>query len=149
MPPNAEAVTLSRAFTVNPHVTSPIDGEPVKPRAEGEDIPVVNPTTEQQISRLREADADEVDAAVRSARRAFDRGPWPRMDVNERKGHLLFDPRPSAQECRGTRLARVPEHGTSAAQRARARPAHGAQFEFFAEVASTLHGETYNQTKVT
>ena len=78
------SVTITRDFPVNPHVTSLIDGEAVAAKSGGHDIEVVNPTTEQVISRLREADADEVDAAVRSARRAFDSGRWPRMDINER-----------------------------------------------------------------
>ena len=48
------AITISREFRVNPHVTSLIDGESVKAKAGGEDFPVVNPTTEVEISRLRE-----------------------------------------------------------------------------------------------
>ncbi|MCU0758363.1 MAG: aldehyde dehydrogenase [Steroidobacteraceae bacterium] len=144
---NANAVTISREFPVNAHVTSLIDGEAVKPKAGGEDLPVVNPTNEQPISRLREADADEVDAAVRSARRAFDSGPWPRMDINERKDicysirdHLRKNAEELAYlECLNTGL---PLQSVRVHVQRMAR-----NFEFFAEVASTMHGETYNQTK--
>jgi acyl-CoA reductase-like NAD-dependent aldehyde dehydrogenase len=141
------AVTITRSFAVNPRVTSIIDGEPVAPAAQGEDIPVVNPTTEQVISSLREADADEVDSAVRSARRAFDSGPWPRMDINERKDilysirdHLRRNAEELAYlEClnSGLPLQSVRVHVQRMAR----------NFEFFAEVASTVHGETYTQTK--
>ncbi len=141
------AVTITRSFPVNPHVTSIIDGESVAPAARGEDIPVVNPTTEEVISRLREADADEVDAAVRAARRAFDSGPWPRMDINERKDILYSirdHLRKSAEElayleCLNTGL---PLRSVRVHVQRMAR-----NFEFFAEVASTMHGETYTQTR--
>jgi acyl-CoA reductase-like NAD-dependent aldehyde dehydrogenase len=139
-------VTISRNFPVNPHVTSLIDGESVPLRATGEDIAVVNPTTEEQISQLREADADEVDAAVRSARRAFDSGRWPRMDITERKDilysirdHLRKNAEELAYlECLNTGL---PLHSVRVHVQRMAR-----NFEFFAEVASTVHGETYTQT---
>ena len=65
-------LSITREYPLNPHVTSFIEGRPVDARASGFDIDVINPTNERLISRLREADADEVDAAVRSARRAFD-----------------------------------------------------------------------------
>jgi len=141
------AITISRDFPVNPHVTSLIDGEPTRAKAGGEDFPVVNPANEAEISRLREADADEVDAAVRSARRAFDSGPWPKMDINERKDilysirdHLRKNSEELAYlECLNTGL---PLQGVRGHVQRMAR-----NFEFFAEVASTMHGESYTQSK--
>jgi acyl-CoA reductase-like NAD-dependent aldehyde dehydrogenase len=140
-------IAITRQFPVNPHVTSLIDGEPVAARPGGHDIAVVNPTTEQVISQLREADADEVDAAVRSARRAFDNGPWPRLDINDRKDvlysirdHLRRNAEELAYlECLNTGL---PLRSVRGHVQRMAR-----NFEFFAEVASTMHGETYTQTK--
>ena len=140
------SVTITRDFPVNPHVTSLIDGEAVTAKSDGHDIEVVNPNTEQVISRLREADADEVDAAVRSARRAFDSGRWPRMDINERKD-ILYSIRDHLRkhseelaylECLNTGL---PLHSVRVHVQRMAR-----NFEFFAEVASNVHGETYTQT---
>ena len=141
-----DASTL-RPFAVTSHVTSLIDGARVKAAARGEDIPVVNPTTEEVIGQLREADADEVDAAVKSARRAFDSGPWPRMDINERKDilysirdHLRRNAEELAYlECLG---AGLPLQSVRGHVQRMAR-----NFEFFAEVASNVHGETYTQTK--
>jgi acyl-CoA reductase-like NAD-dependent aldehyde dehydrogenase len=139
-------LTITRQFPVTPLVSSLIDGESVPPKATGFDIDVVNPTTEQVISRLREADADEVDAAVCSARRAFDSGPWPRMDINQRKDilyairdHLRKNAEELAYlEClnSGLPLQSVRVHVERMAR----------NFEFFAEVASNVHGETYTQT---
>ncbi|MBC8115285.1 MAG: aldehyde dehydrogenase [Candidatus Saccharimonas sp.] len=41
---------------------------------------VTNPATGVVLSEVAIADAEDVDGAVRAARRAFDDGPWPRLD---------------------------------------------------------------------
>jgi phenylacetaldehyde dehydrogenase len=41
------------------------------------------------LAHVAEADAADVDKAVRAARKAFDEGPWPRMSPSER-GRLLW-----------------------------------------------------------
>ncbi|MGW8814385.1 aldehyde dehydrogenase family protein [Gordonia terrae] len=51
--------------------------------ASGKTFPVINPTTEQVIAHVAEADKADVDAAVQAARSAFE-GPWGRMRVVER-----------------------------------------------------------------
>jgi phenylacetaldehyde dehydrogenase len=50
---------------------------------------VQNPATEQIIGYAAEGKADDVDAAVRAARKAFDGGPWSRMTPSER-GKLIW-----------------------------------------------------------
>jgi acyl-CoA reductase-like NAD-dependent aldehyde dehydrogenase len=47
-------------------------------------IDVVSPQTESAVARVAAAGPDDVDAAVRAAREAFDSGPWPRLDPAER-----------------------------------------------------------------
>lgn len=49
---------------------------------------VINPYTLNIVGRAVDATAADVDAAVRSARRAFDEGPWPRMSFAERAAVL-------------------------------------------------------------
>jgi len=44
----------------------------------------VHPATGEDIGRIPIATADDVDAAVRAARRAFDEGPWPRSRATEK-----------------------------------------------------------------
>lgn len=143
---NATAAARS-SYPIPDLVTSLVDGRSVAPRAGGFDVPVVNPATEQVISRLREADAADVDAAVRAARIAFDTGPWPRMTLDERKD-VLYRIRDALRthaeelawlECvtTGLPIARIREHVARAAR----------NFEFFAEVASTVRGETYTGLK--
>lgn len=52
-------------------------------------LPVVNPFTGETIATVAAAGAEDVDRAVRAARRAFDDGPWRSMSAQER-GRLLF-----------------------------------------------------------
>jgi aldehyde dehydrogenase (NAD+) len=53
----------------------------------GEDvIEVISPHTEEVIGRVPHASPADVDRAVAVARTAFDRGPWPRMGLDERIG---------------------------------------------------------------
>ncbi|MGH8310311.1 MAG: aldehyde dehydrogenase family protein, partial [Steroidobacteraceae bacterium] len=128
-------------------ITSLIGGDRVPAHPAASDFPVINPATEEQISVLQQADAAEVDAAVRAAREAFDRGPWPRLALDDRKDILYaIRDRMRAQreelayfEClnAGLPIARIREQIGRAAR----------NFEFFAEVASTMSGETYTGNK--
>ncbi|MBS0475983.1 MAG: aldehyde dehydrogenase family protein [Proteobacteria bacterium] len=65
------------------HVSSYVDGEFVAPR--GNELPVIYPATEEQVSTLYEADAATVDQAVQAARRSLDSGVWRNLDVAERQ----------------------------------------------------------------
>jgi aldehyde dehydrogenase (NAD+) len=58
------------------------------PAASGRTFETVDPATEQVIARLAEADAADIDAAVRSARAAFE-GPWGHMRAADRGRVLL------------------------------------------------------------
>lgn len=128
-------------------VTSLIDGDPVTSNGDTFHLPIVNPATEQIIGHLREADADEVACAVTAARTAFDTGPWSRMDSDGRKAILyaIRDILIAHQDelallevmGSGLPLSGVRHHIGRAAK----------NFEMFADVASTLSGETYTQTE--
>jgi aldehyde dehydrogenase (NAD+) len=65
-----------------------IDGQ-WRPAASGRTFPTIDPATEEVIAQVAEGDAADVDAAVRAARKAFDEGPWPRMNARDR-GRLMF-----------------------------------------------------------
>ena len=54
-----------------------IDNEWVRSES-GKTFPTINPATGDEITQVAEADAADVDKAVRAARRAFDRGPGAR-----------------------------------------------------------------------
>lgn len=57
--------------------------------ASGKTFPTVNPATGEEICRVAEADAADVDKAVRAAREAFEKGPWRKLAAAER-GKLLY-----------------------------------------------------------
>lgn len=55
----------------------------------GRTMAVVNPANGQQLAEVALASVADVDRAVVAARKAFDDGPWPRMDALER-GRLIY-----------------------------------------------------------
>ena len=63
-----------------------IDGAFV--RGGGNPFTVVDPATEELTAEVESASADQVDAAITAARRAFDDGPWPKMSTDERADGL-------------------------------------------------------------
>jgi betaine-aldehyde dehydrogenase len=65
-----------------------INGESVAGRS-GKSFPVYDPSTEEIIAEVPEANAADVDRAVTAARTAFDSGPWPQTTAQER-GRILF-----------------------------------------------------------
>lgn len=145
---NAVTQDMMKKFSVNEHATSFIGGEAVSASGAGEDIPVISPITEGQISLLREASVDEVDRAVMTAREAFENGPWRHMSVDQRKVIML--------QIKDIILAHAEELAYLESLNAGltmnyVKGMHvvrtGWNFEFFAEVASQAAGEAYTQTK--
>lgn len=65
-----------------------IDGKFVD-SASGKTFPTVDPRTEEVIAHVAEGDAEDVNRAVKAARTAFDKGPWPKMTAYERSKILL------------------------------------------------------------
>ncbi|HWT48067.1 MAG TPA: aldehyde dehydrogenase family protein, partial [Mycobacterium sp.] len=68
---------------MHPHDTLFIGGTWSSPSTT-DTIEVISPHTESPIARVAAAGPADVDAAVTSARKAFDDGPWPRLDPSER-----------------------------------------------------------------
>jgi acyl-CoA reductase-like NAD-dependent aldehyde dehydrogenase len=126
-------------------IHSLIGGKGVPPRPGGQVIDVIDPATEDCVGHLHEADAADVAAAVDAARQAFDHGPWPRQHASERAATL--------RRIHDTLLAHADELTQlevlhtglplASVQWQVQRAAHN--FLMFAEVASTLAGQTYSQ----
>ncbi|WP_044255144.1 aldehyde dehydrogenase family protein [Rhodopirellula sp. SWK7] len=55
----------------------------------GKTFDVYDPATDQVIAKVAEGDRDDINAAVSSARAAFDSGPWSKMTASER-GRLIW-----------------------------------------------------------
>jgi aldehyde dehydrogenase (NAD+) len=58
------------------------------PAASGKTFETVNPATEEVIADVAAGDAADVDLAAKAARKAFESGPWAKMDARDR-GRLI------------------------------------------------------------
>ena len=54
------------------------------PAVSGKTFSTVNPATEEIIAEVAEGDREDIDLAAKAARRAFESGPWSRMDARDR-----------------------------------------------------------------
>ncbi len=82
----APAPEESRHYVIAPRHELFIGGKFVAPKS-GKYFPSLNPATEQQLAEIAAANAADVDAAVKSARRAYDRV-WRQMPGRERGKYL-------------------------------------------------------------
>src|ERR1035437_7099505 len=66
--------------------------------ASGKTFETPNPATGETLARVAEGEAEDIDRAVRAARRAFGEAPWGRMPPSERGriiwriGYLILGP---------------------------------------------------------
>src|SRR5882724_3718273 len=77
-----------QSFVTAPQRKMLIDGKWVE-AASGRTFETPNPATGETLARVAEGDAEDIDRAVRAARRAFDEGKWVRMPPGERERLLL------------------------------------------------------------
>ena len=57
--------------------------------ASGKTFETPDPATGETLARIAEGDAEDINRAVRAARRAFEQGPWSRMSPSER-GRIIW-----------------------------------------------------------
>ncbi len=122
------------------------DGQWVAAGNTAHELPVMNPTTGQQIATLAEDDADAVAAAVSAARGRFEAGDWSRAPVGARKTVLLKIC--ALMRERSEELAQLETLGTGIPiTQARGRHVLRAamNFEFFAEFISQSADRLYDQ----
>ena len=60
-----------------------IDGKWVE-AASGKTLTTYDPATEEPLAEVPAGDKDDIDRAVKAARKAFETGPWRRMTASER-----------------------------------------------------------------
>lgn len=112
--------------------------------AAGDAFLTLNPSTNQPLAEVAAGGAHEIDLAVRSARKAFDEGPWPRLPAAERAKVLhriaeLIDRDADA-------IARVEclDTGIPIGQIRRGQVPRAAEnFRFFGEMATRITGESF------
>ena len=65
-----------------------IDGKCVE-AASGKTFPTYNPATGEVLAQIAEGDREDIDRAVKAARKAFESGAWPEMTASQR-GRLIW-----------------------------------------------------------
>ncbi|CAM5284568.1 Aldehyde Dehydrogenase OS=Tsukamurella paurometabola (strain ATCC 8368 / DSM / CCUG 35730 /CIP 100753 / JCM 10117 / KCTC 9821 / NBRC 16120 / NCIMB 702349/ NCTC 13040) OX=521096 GN=Tpau_0386 PE=3 SV=1 [Tsukamurella paurometabola] len=91
MPEPSDVTSINwheRASTIKLPTTSFIDGRST-PALSRESFDVVNPATDQVLTAVSAGGADDIDAAVKAARRAFDDGRWNGLSPTERGERLI------------------------------------------------------------
>ena len=73
----------SRAFR-----TQHLIGGQWRDSVSGSTFETINPATEEVIAEVAEGGPEDIDLAVKAARKAFDHGPWSKMDARDR-GRLM------------------------------------------------------------
>ena len=88
----ATAVSTQMHSRVHEFVSKPrkmfINGKFVE-AASGKTFPSYNPATGEVMAQVAEGDREDIDRAVKAARKAFESGPWPAMSASER-GRLIW-----------------------------------------------------------
>lgn len=103
----------------------------------------VNPATEERIAIFPKADTGDCDKAIAAARRAYDDGDWPRMNLSERAFYLVRIAsfiRESAYE-----LAKIETQDTGKTTKQTTFidiPVAANAYEYFAGAAGEIKGET-------
>ncbi len=109
----------------------------------GRTFETINPATGDVICRVAEADAPDVDRAVKAARAAFNAGAWPKMPPAER-GRLLYK-LADLIEANAEELARLETLDTGKAlrdSRALDLPITVAVYRYYAGWADKIQGRT-------
>jgi aldehyde dehydrogenase (NAD+) len=65
-----------------------IGGKFVKAK-KGETFDVINPADESVLATIQRGSSEDIDIAVKTAREAFENGPWSRMDASDRVKCLM------------------------------------------------------------
>ena len=67
--------------------------------ASGKTFETPNPATGETLAHIAEGDAEDINRAVRAARKAFEDGPWSRMTPIRARPDHLADRRPAPCKC--------------------------------------------------
>lgn len=118
-----------------------IDGKP-EDALSGERIEVLCPSDGQVFASIPRCGAEDVDRAVRAARRAFESGPWPGMSATERGRILSRLSALIAQNHEALSQLEARDVGKSIAQARGDVTVLSRYFEFYGGAADKVQGET-------
>jgi aldehyde dehydrogenase (NAD+) len=108
----------------------------------GKTFEVVNPATEDPLMSVAEADAADVDLAVKAAQRAFSDGPWAKMSATDR-GRILWKVGDLLLQ-QADEIARIETLNNGKPifeSRQVDTPAAAACFQYYAGWATKIHGD--------
>ena len=105
--------------------------------------PFLNPADNSQIGEAAESSVEDMDSAIKSARKAFDEGPWPRTPAQERAAKLFK--LAALIESRAPQIAELETRNNG-------KPLREAEFDvadaagcfrYYAGLATKPHGQTF------
>jgi len=102
-----------------------------------------NPATNERLAEVSDGQADDVDAAVKAARRAFDSGPWPRASASERAKVLRAIADLIRARADDFIAAEVADIGMPIAQMRGLANRAAQNFDYYAGVVTELHGRSF------
>jgi len=119
-----------------------VDGRWVE-AASGRAFETVNPATGEALARVAEGDAEDIDRAVRAARRAFDDGEWPRMAPRDRERILARVAELIERHAAALAQLETLDNGKAIAESASVDiPAAADTFRYYAGWVNKMSGET-------
>ena len=119
-----------------------IDGKRVD-SASGDTFEVLDPSNNSVLTRVPRGEKEDIDRAVKSARNAFDNGPWRKITVSER-GKLIWKLADLIEQ-RAEEFAQLEtlDNGKPLTiARAADIPLTVDNFRYYAGIATKIHGET-------
>ncbi|MFQ6097488.1 MAG: aldehyde dehydrogenase family protein [Armatimonadota bacterium] len=119
-----------------------IDGE-WRDALSGKTFETLNPATEEVLTTVADGQAEDIDAAVAAARRAFDSGPWGKMSARERGKIVRRIGELIAENAEELAQLEVLDNGKPISEaRTVDIPFSAETFYYFAGWADKVHGET-------
>jgi 5-carboxymethyl-2-hydroxymuconic-semialdehyde dehydrogenase len=109
----------------------------------GATFETLNPTDNAPLADVCDGSAQDVDAAVAAARRAFDEGPWPRMAASERAAALRQIAAVLRAQAELFIEQEVLDIGMPIAQMGGLAARAAANFDYYAGVLTELHGRAF------
>ncbi|KQU89854.1 aldehyde dehydrogenase [Ensifer sp. Root31] len=108
----------------------------------GRTLDVISPIDGTQLTTIADADVDDVDAAARAARAAFEKGTWSRAAPAERKKVLLRIAELIEKNALELAVLGVRDNGTEISMALKAEPGSAAgTFRYYAEAIDKVYGE--------
>jgi 5-carboxymethyl-2-hydroxymuconic-semialdehyde dehydrogenase len=111
--------------------------------SDGRTFETLNPSTNGVLGEVADGGPAEIDAAVGAARRAFDEGPWPRMAASERATALRRIAALLRERAEQFIEYEVLDIGLPIAQMGGIAARAAANFDYYANVVSELHGRAF------